>query len=162
MPMTSTVRGQLKHRSIILLYPFCNSIRNVVWCLVPLCTSPSLFNTLAGFISLYCISGTSISAMIREINRMMVIAQGKSSRKSCIIPVMVIRNGKNVIEIANVAAIIALKNSVALFNVAVFRSIPCPSRSTYSSIITTELSTIIPSDTMRQANVTVFSSIPST
>ncbi len=55
---------------------------------------------------------------------------GKSVRKSRNIPVTVSRNGKNVMDIANVAEKIALKNSVPARRVADIWSIPSEISST--------------------------------
>ena len=56
-----------------------------------------------------CIKGTNNVATNNDIPKIKVIAHGKDNRKSCIIPVMVNKNGKKVILIANVADKMDLK-----------------------------------------------------
>ena len=54
----------------------------------------------------------------------MVIPQGKSSRKSWNMPVIVNSSGKNVIEMASVAVRIDLKKWFALWMLACHRGMP--------------------------------------
>lgn len=48
-------------------------------------------------------NGTSSMATSKEMPRISVMDQGKLSRKSCIMPGITIRKGKNVILMASVA-----------------------------------------------------------
>ena len=71
-----------------------------------------------------CRNGTSSVATSKDTPKTMVIAHGKLCRKSLIIPVVVIRNGKKVILIANVAEKIDLKKCVVLIIEACQREVP--------------------------------------
>ena len=51
--------------------------------------------------------------MHSDTNNIIVMAHGKSFMKSRNMPLSVIRNGKNVIDMAHVAENIALRNSTA-------------------------------------------------
>lgn len=55
-------------------------------------------------------NGTSNTATSKEMPSIRVIAQGKLNRKSCTSPSVMMRNGKKVILIANVAEKIDLKS----------------------------------------------------
>ena len=61
-----------------------------------------------------CMNGTKSIATNNDIPRIRDIDHGKLKRKSCIIPGMTIRNGKNVILMARVAENMDLKKCVAL------------------------------------------------
>ena len=75
-------------------------------------------------------------------------------------PLVVSKKGTNVILMASVAEKIDFRNSRALAMAACQRDTPSPIFSRYASMITMELSTIIPSVTMSAASVTVLSSMP--
>lgn len=70
-------------------------------------------------------NGTSNTATSKEMPSIRVIAQGKLNRKSCTSPSVMMRNGKKVILIANVAEKIDLKKCVVLSMDACQRD--CPS-----------------------------------
>lgn len=73
-----------------------------------------------------CMNGTSNEATSSEILKMSVMAHGKLSRKSWDIPVMINRNGKNVILMASVAEKMERKKWVLLCMEACQRDIPSP------------------------------------
>lgn len=61
-----------------------------------------------------CMNGTNNMATTKEMPRISEMDQGKLSRKSCIMPGITIRKGKNVILMASVAEKMDLKKCVAL------------------------------------------------
>ena len=65
-------------------------------------------------------------ATSKEMPRISVMDQGKLNRKSCIMPGITIRKGKNVILMASVAENMDLKKCVALKIDACQRDIPSP------------------------------------
>lgn len=105
-----------------------------------------------------CKNGTSSVATSSDTPSTAVMAHGKVSRKSCIIPVVVKRNGKKVMLMASVAESMDLKKWVVLSIEACQRDMPSPIFSRWLSMMTIELSTIMPSVSTSTASVTVFSS----
>ena len=73
-----------------------------------------------------CMNGTSIIAMSNDTPRMMVTAQGKLVRKSRIMPVVVNKNGKNVMLMASVAEKIERRKWSVLSIDACQRETPSP------------------------------------
>ena len=73
-----------------------------------------------------CKNGTSSVATSSDTPSTAVMAHGKVSRKSCIIPVVVKRNGKKVMLMASVAESMDLKKWVVLSIEACQRDMPSP------------------------------------
>lgn len=73
-----------------------------------------------------CMNGTSSMATSKEMPKISVMDQWKLSRKSCIMPGITIRKGKNVILMASVAENMDLKKCVALKIDTCQRDIPSP------------------------------------
>ena len=73
-----------------------------------------------------CMKGTSMVATSKDTPNISVIAQGNVCRKSCSMPVVVSRKGKNVMLIASVAERTDLKKWVALSMEACHRDMPSP------------------------------------
>ena len=88
----------------------------------------------------------------------MDMAHGNIFRKSCMIPVIVMRNGKNVILMHSVAEKILFRKWLVASTALFHRVIPAARLLTYPSMITMESSTIIPRVMISAASVTVFSS----
>ncbi len=128
-PDTIVTLGQLKHMAMTLSYNLCIETKKLNFFL-PEATASCWSLYIGVFISAYCRYGTNNSATSKDTKRIIVIPHGKSVKKSRNMPVTVNRNGKNVIEMANVAEKIALKNSVPARNVADIWSTPSDINST--------------------------------
>ena len=129
IPNAIVVFGQLKQKAITRSYTFCIDTKKLNFFL-PEATASCCSLYIGSFISTYCRYGTRSSATSKDTNRIIVMPQGKSVRKSRNMPVTVSKNGKKVTDIARVAEKMALKNSVPARSVADIRSTPSDISST--------------------------------
>ena len=104
--------------------------------------------------------GITQAAMARLTSRLMVMVMGKNPMTSPASPVRVNRIGKKMAQMQIVAKNIGQKYCTTLCMAASFLLYPLLRYSMYPSITTMELSTIIPSTTIRLASVIMLSSIP--